>query len=231
MSSIENAVTYPMESDDWVVTVLIGGVLSVLSFLLIPLFIVYGYLVRAIRANFEGKPEPPAFGDWGELTVDGLQVAVIGFVYMLVPIVVMAVTVGGSAVALATGSEAGAAAGAGTLVVGILVTVVLALLFGYFAAVGIVNFAREERFGAAFDFGVVKDVGLDSDFAMPWLISVAVFIAAGLVNVIPVIGALIAVFTNFYALIVASDLWADGFREATDAGSVSGQTGVEETPV
>lgn len=217
MSSIEDSITYPMEDDDWIVTVLIGGVLSLLSFLIVPLFLVAGYVVRAIRANLEGEPEPPAFGDWGDLLVDGLKAVVIGFLYMLVPFVVMGVTVGTAVMAMATGGDAGVAAGLGGMMVGMLVSFVLFVAFGYLSAVALVNFAREERFGAAFDFGVIRDVAFDGDFAVAYLISIAVFIAASLVNVVPFIGALIAVFANFYAAIVAANLWADGFTTALDA--------------
>ena len=234
MWSTEDAVTYPMESDDWMKTILIGGAMLLFSFLLIPVFVAYGYMIRAIQASFEGEPEPPSFGDWGDLIVDGLKVFVIGVVYFLVPLAVMVLTVGGAALAVFTGSETGAAAGAGTLLLGILATFVLSLVFGYLAAVGLVNFAREERFGAAFDVGVVKSVGLDGDFAVPWLISVGVFLAVGIVtsalNVIPGLGFVVGAFLNFYALLVAANLWAGGFREATDGGSAAGQTGVEETP-
>ncbi|PSQ41431.1 hypothetical protein BRD14_06445 [Halobacteriales archaeon SW_5_68_122] len=234
MSSIGDAVTYPMESDDWLKTVLIGGAMLLFSFLLIPAFVAYGYMIRAMQASLEGEPEPPSFGDWGGLIVDGLKVFIIGVVYFLVPLAAMVLTVGGAALAVFTGSEAGAAAGAGTLLFGMLATFVLALVFGYFAAVGLVNFAREERFGAAFDVGVVKSVGLDGDFAVPWLVSVGVFLAVSIVtsvlNIIPGLGFVVGVFLNFYALVVAANLWAGGFREATEGGSTAGQTGIEETP-
>lgn len=232
MSSIEDAVTYPMESDDWIVTVLIGGFMLLLSFLLIPAFIAYGYLLRAIRSNLAGEPEPPTFGDWGELIVDGLKVFVIGIIYMIVPLIVMFVTVGGFLAGIATGSEAGAAAGLGTLLLGMLATFVLALVFGYFAVVGIVNFANEDRFGAAFDVGTLTDVGINGDFAVPWLVSVGVFlgvsIIVGALNIIPGLGALVGVFLNFYALIVAANLWADGYLAATDGGNVAGQSDVAD---
>lgn len=228
MTSIEDAITYPMESDDWIVTVLIGGVLSLLSVLIVPMFLVAGYVVRAIRANLEGEPEPPAFGDWGELFVEGLKAVVIGFIYMLIPFIVMGFTVGTAMMAMVTGGEAGAAAGLGGLMVGMLVSFVLFVAFGYLSAVALVNFAREERFGAAFDFGVVRDVAFDGDFAVAYLISIAVFIAAGLVNVVPIVGALIAVFANFYAAIVAANLWADGFTTALDADEPSGSADVGE---
>ncbi len=235
MASIEDAITYPTESDDWIVTVLIGGVMTLLSFLIIPGFIVYGYLLRAIRANLEGEPEPPTFGDWGTLIVDGIKVMVVGIVYMIIPMIVFFLTVGTAVAAILTGSESGAAAGAGTLIIGMLASFVLALVFGYFAVVGIVNLAKEDRFGAAFDVGTIRSVGFNSEFAVPWLISVGVFVAisfiTGILNIIPFLGALVGVFLNFYGLIVAAKLWGDGFLAASDGGGTGGQAEVEETPV
>lgn len=216
MSSIEDAVTYPMESDEWIPTVLVGGVLTLLGFLVVPIFLVSGYVVRAIRSNLEDEPEPPTFGDWEELLVDGLQAAVIGFVYMLLPLIVMSVTVGGAVLAMATGSDAGVAAGLGGMMVGMLVSFLLFVVFGYLSAVAVVNFAREERFGAGFDVDVIRDVGFDTDFAVPYLLSIAVFVAASLFNVVPFVGNLVAVFASFYAAIVAANLWADGFTQALD---------------
>lgn len=197
-------------------TVLVGGVLTLLSVLIVPAVLVYGYVVRALRANLEGEPEPPTFGDWGELLVDGVKASVILLAYMLVPLVVMFVTVGGAVTAMATGGEMAPAMGAGSMTAGMLLTLVLAVAFGYLSAVGLVNFAREERLGAAFDADVIRDVGLDADFAVPWLLSVVVFVAASLLNVVPLVGALLSAFTGFYAWIVATRLWPDGFEKTLE---------------
>lgn len=205
-----------MESDEWIPTVLIGGVLSLLSFLVVPIFLVSGYVVRTIRANLDDEPEPPTFGDWGDLLVDGLKATVIGFIYMLVPFVVMSVTIGGAVLAMATGGDAGAVAGIGGMMVGMLLSFLLFVLFGYLSAVAVVNFARVGTLGAGFDLGVIKDVGFDTDFVVPYLLSIAVFVAVNLVNVIPFVGSLVAVFASFYAAIVAANLWADGFTQALD---------------
>ncbi len=83
MESIDDALTYPMEDDDWTVTVLIGGGLSLLSFLIVPAILVYGYLVQAIRKRADGATQPPGFEDWGELLVDGVKAWLIGIEYML----------------------------------------------------------------------------------------------------------------------------------------------------
>lgn len=218
MVAIGDAISYPMERDDWIKTVLIGGVLTIFSFLIIPALPVYGYVVRAIRTSLGGQAEPPAFDDWGSLFVEGIQAWVIGIIYMIIPGIVAFVLIGGSIAAMATGTRGGAAAGLGGLLVGFLVTFVLSLVFGYFAVIAVVNFAREERFGAGFDFATLQRVGFDGTYAVAWLASVVVFIVAavigGVLNVIPFLGLIVGSFLYFYAAVVAANLWADGFSEA-----------------
>jgi hypothetical protein len=233
MASLGDALEYPMEHDDWVKTLLIGGVLSIFAFLLIPIIVVYGYIVRVIRHSLDGDPRPPEFGDWGDLLVDGLKMLVILIVYMLIPAIVAAVTVGGSVAAMATGTRGGAAAGVAGLVVGFLVSFVLALAFGYVAVAAIVNFAREGSVGAAFDFDTLRPILFDSDYAVAWALSVAVFIAVGIVtgvlNIIPFIGAIIGAFVGFYAQIVAARLWADGYGAARGYGTDDWDSAGEST--
>ena len=221
MAPIEDAVTYPTENDEWLKIILIGGVLTVFGFLIVPMLPVYGYIVRTLRHRLDGQPEPPSFEDWGSLFVDGLQAWIIGIIYLLIPLVVGSVTVGGSIAAMATGSRAGSAAGVAGLIGGFLVTFVLALVFGYFAVVAVVNFAREDRFGAAFDIDTIRAVALDREYAIPWGVSVVVFIVAGVIasvlNIIPFLGFVVGTFVFFYAQIVAAYLWADGFTAALGA--------------
>ncbi|KAA9408977.1 DUF4013 domain-containing protein [Haloarcula hispanica] len=224
MESLEETLRYPMEDDDWTVTVLIGGVLSLLAFLLVPGILVYGYLVQAVRERADGATEPPAFEDWGELFVGGLKAWVIGIVYMLVPLVVFGVTVGGSLFAMATGTRAGAGAGLAGLFGGLVISFVLSLVFGYVATAAIIHFACTGEFGAGFDFGTLRKLVLSPKYATPWLVSIALFIAVNVVvnllNVIPFLGSLLAVilspFATFYVLVVATDLWASGYNAALD---------------
>lgn len=222
MASLGDALEYPTENDNWVKTILIGGALSIFAFLLIPIIFVYGYIVEVIRHSLDGDPTPPEFEDWGDLLVDGLQALVIVIVYLLIPAIVAAVTVGGSVMAMATGTRGGAAAGVAGLLFGFLISLVLALVFGYVAVAAVVNFAREGSLGAAFDFGTLRPILFDSDYAVAWALSVAVFFAVGIVtgvlNLIPVIGAIIGAFLGFYAQIVAARLWADGYSAARGPG-------------
>lgn len=222
MPQISDAITYPTEHDDWVKTILIGGVLSAFGFLLLPLFPVYGYVVRVIRHTLDGDPRPPTFSDWEELALDGAKAFLVGAVYMLVPGIVGAVTIGGSILALATGTRGGAATGIAGLVVGGLLTAVLSLVFGYVAVAAVVAFADERRVAAAFDLDVLKPVVRSGAYATAWAVSVAVFLAAsvlvGVLNGVPILGAVVGAFVFFYAQVVAARLWAGGYADArTDA--------------
>ena len=235
MASIEDAVTYPMESDEWIKIVLIGGVLTVFGFLVVPMLPVYGYIVRTLRHRLDGRPEPPSFDEWGSLFINGLQAWVIGIIYLLIPMIVGGITVGGSIAAMATGSRTGSAAGVAGLIGGLTITFVLTLVFGYFAVVAVVNFAREDRFGAAFDLDTIRAVAFDRDYAVAWGISVVVFVVAGVIasvlNVIPFLGFIIGSFVFFYAQIVASFLWANGFTAVLGAQSSTGDLSAQEPMV
>jgi hypothetical protein len=90
------------------------------------------------------------------------------------------------------------------------------LLFGYFAVAGIVRFAQEERFGAAFDVDGVRTLAMDADFAVAWVISLVGLLVAGVVTGIPLIGWVLGPFAYFYAVVVAGRLWGGGVLEAGD---------------
>jgi hypothetical protein len=219
---IETTAKYPLASDDWIKTVGIGGVLTLFSFLLVPILPVYGYLVRVLRAGMDDSPEPPVFDNWGELVREGVVAFVVILVYQLIPLVVFAVTVGGSVAAMATGSRAGAGLGIAGLIGGITVSGILALVFGYFGLVGLGNFARKGTLGSAFDVSLITDVALSREYAVPWLYGVGFVLVAGVVtsllNVVPVLGAIVGVFVVFYSQICAFKLWGMGFAAATGAG-------------
>lgn len=217
---IETLVRYPMESDDWLKTVVIGGLLLLFWFLIVPWFLVAGYLVQAIRAGMDGAEEPPSFGDWGTLLREGFVAAVIGFVYQLVPLVVFGFLVGGSLVAIATGTDAGAGIGLLGLMGGVFISWLLSILFGFVGFAGVANYAKEGRFGAGFDFGVITSVVTSRPYLVAWVyviaLNIVVGILAGVLNVVPLLGFVVGMFLSFYALIIAGWLWGRGFAEASE---------------
>lgn len=210
------AINYPMNRDDWIKQVVIGWVLLILSFLIIPWFIVEGYLIDVLRQSEAGDDQPPAFEDWGSLLVDGLKAFVISFVYLLIPSIVFFVTVGGSLMAMLAGG--GAAAGLAGLFGGLAITFVLYLVFGYFLLVGLANFAKNDSLGSAFDFGTVIDVGLSGDYLIGWLMAVVLIFVAniivGVLNIIPILGLIIGLVVSFYASVAAFNIVGRAFAEA-----------------
>ena len=77
---ISESLDYLRNSDDAVRTVVIGGVLGFLSFLLIPTFFVIGYLLRVIRAAGAGDEQAPVFDDWGDMGIEGVKAFAVTFV-------------------------------------------------------------------------------------------------------------------------------------------------------
>lgn len=231
---IETLAKYPTESDDWVKTVLIGGLLLVFSFLIIPWFLVAGYLVRAIRAGMESAEEPPVFDEWGELLTEGFVAGIIGLVYQIIPLIVFFVFVGGSIMALATGSRTGAGVGFAGLLGGLFLWWILALAFGYVGFAGVANYAKERNFGAGFDFDVISDVVTSRAYLMAWVyviaLNIVVSIVVGVLNIVPLLGAIVGLFVSFYALVIAGWLWGNGFAEATGTTTVS-ETDTDTTPM
>ena len=78
------SIRYLKDSDDAATTVLVGGLLVIFGFLIIPAIVVEGYMIRVLRRVSEGDTEAPKFDEWTELFVDGLKALVIAFVYLLI---------------------------------------------------------------------------------------------------------------------------------------------------
>ncbi|WP_423750553.1 DUF4013 domain-containing protein [Salinirarus marinus] len=220
---LEAAAKYPMQSEDWLKTIGIGGVLMLLSIFIVPIFLLYGYFVRVLRAGMREEREPPAFGDWGSLLSEGFWAFVVIFVYQLIPLIVFAVTVGGSVLAMAGGGRAGAGVGVAGLLGGMTISALLALVFGYVGLVGVANYAHGGSLGDGFDFGVIKRVGLSWDYAVPWVVGVvAMFVAgaiASILGIVPIIGAIAGVFVTFYGYVVAGKIWGQGYADALGLAS------------
>jgi len=219
---LEQVVTYPTNSDDWLKTVLIGGALTLFSFLIVPAFPVYGYVIRVLRGGIEGREDPPVFDDWGTLLKEGVVALVIVLVYQLIPLLVFFLTVGGSLAAIATGSEAGAGVGIVGLLGGLALSTLLALVFGYVTLIGLANYAHVGTLGAAFDLDVIGSVATDGAYAIPWLYGVGVLLAAAIVasvlGIVPFVGVLAGVFVTFYGQVAAAWVWGTGFGDAIGTG-------------
>lgn len=198
---ISNSLSYP--SQDWK-KVLIYGILFLISFLIIPVFLVMGYFFRILKGSIAGFDELPDFDEWGEMLIDGLKIFVVQFVYFLIPAIVIFIGMWAS-IASVSVTDAGNMANpalfmglmGGTAIIGI----ILAIILGLIASIAIANMALNNgEFGAAFRFGEI----LEQISMIGWgkyivwyivMIIVAMIggVIAGLLNIIPIIGTVIAI--------------------------------------
>lgn len=220
---LEESLSYPTNGESGLARILIGGVLGIFSFLLFPLFIVYGYMIQAMAAASRKEEEPPAFEDWSELLVDGLKASIVGIAYALVPIVIMFTTAG----VLGAGADAGGNAGgvlAGIGAVGFLVVVVLLFGLQYALPAALTNFGREGNIGAAFDFGALKPVLTSGEYVKAVVLMFGVAFIGGIAfSVFALvtlgIGYLVAPFFYFWLYLAGSYLFGTAFGNVVETES------------
>lgn len=223
----EDALRYPWTGDDRLETIVVGGVLGLLGMLVVPMFLVFGYLVRVVRRVGEGDEAPPSFDDWGELLVDGLKAFVVVLVYGLVPAFVLTVAALALFLPVTVVEETGpgATASSGTLIdpVGLVVALaVVVLALGltlvalYLLPAGVAALARTGRLGAAFSPSQLRRIGLSGRYATGWLVAVGISILASVaagVLAATVVGAVLVPFVNFYGNVAGAYAIGRGVRE------------------
>ncbi|MEY7852015.1 DUF4013 domain-containing protein [Natrarchaeobius sp. A-rgal3] len=201
---LTESITYLRDSDDAWKTAIIGGVFLLFGFLLIPLFLVWGYVVRVLDRTARGDDEAPVFDEWGEMTIEGAKAFVILLAYSLVPIVFGAITVGGGI--LAVGGDPGALGAAVIAALGLL-TFVVAVGAAYVAPAALAQFAAERRIRAGFDLEELRPVLRSGTYATNWLVALGIVIVgsfvSGILGSIPFVGAILGAIVAFYALVAA----------------------------
>ncbi len=215
---LEEAIGYPTKGDSGIARIIIGGTLTFFSFLLIPGIFVGGYMLRVLAAASRNEELPPEFTDWGGMFMDGLKGFVVGFVYALVPIVIMIgmfllIGIGSS------GDSAGLLSGIGVL--GLLVTFVLALAIQYLLPAALTNLARTGDIGAAFDFETLAPVLKSTEYITAVVLTLLVAIAGGIAFSIAAIvtfgiGYLLFPFFYFWLYLAASFMFGTAFGNVVE---------------
>lgn len=204
---LTEALEYPRSHDDWLKTVLIGGLLGLFTWLLVPAVLLAGYVVRVLRGTMTGNETPPVFEDWGDLFSDGLRASVIAFVYGLIPAVVLAVTAVLGGLLVAGGSDASLGAGGLVVLFGGLLALVLGLLAAYIVPAAVANYAETGRMGAGFSWSTLRPVLFSGTYATAWATAFAIIIVASVVsavlNIVPLLGLVVGAFVGFYAAVSA----------------------------
>lgn len=215
---LSEALTFPREDDDWLETVLIGGVLSLLGVLIVPAILVNGYLLRVMTAAVEGEETPPRFEDWADLFVDGLLVWFVQLVYVGVPAFLLTLVVGSflvvASVSTSTGAppEPGPAAGAGVLLALAILAIlgIVLVLAAFLLPAALANVARTGDVTAAFHLRTIAGAAFSADYVVALVLVVAVSIVLGSIGAALTV-VVVGIFVLFYLQVVIYHLFGQGF--------------------
>jgi len=199
---VNKAFRYVFDDKQWISKLLIGVLMSLLSFLILPALILQGYAVKVIRHVMAGnRDELPEWSDYGALLKDGFFVTVAEIVWTL-PFIILFV-VGGIATgglgSLADNGSDLAAAGAvsGGLALACLGILFLAALLLLMPAI-LIQYAVTDEFGATFRFGEVWAIMRNNlaDILLVFVVTIvavmAIGIVAAVVGIVPCLGWLAA---------------------------------------
>ncbi len=159
-----NALKYPLTDFK---KVLILGILTILSSLIIPGFLVLGYVLKIIRSTIEDSSELPDFNDWTSMFVDGLRVFAVLFVYYIIPGILILVGIWGAILPMLTVPGAGSLldssfslnllGGISSIGLGLLVVI------SFIIPIALANMVYQGKLMAAFRLkeiiGKIKEVG------------------------------------------------------------------------
>ncbi len=81
-----NALKYPLTNFKKVLTL---GILTILSSLIVPGFLVLGYIFKIIKSTLKDSSGLPEFSEWTSMFADGLKVFVVLFVYSFIPVILI----------------------------------------------------------------------------------------------------------------------------------------------
>ncbi|MBP5082791.1 MAG: DUF4013 domain-containing protein [Methanomicrobium sp.] len=163
-------------------------ILLLISCIIFPLIL--GYQLRIMR----GEDPAPEADNWLKMLVDGILYIIIGIIYAI-PMIIIAMITMGPGVFMLMSDPSAVAAGMGTLAVGIIILIIVAIIISLFETIAIVNFARKESFGAAFAFGdilaKIKEIGWFSLFIQILVYGIIIAIIQTVLGLIPILGMII----------------------------------------
>ena len=165
--------------------------LIIISIIPIVNFIMFGYLMEIFR----GARTAPELNDYGRLFVDGFKLFLVGLIYSIPLIVLYVILFGASFALMVSGSSTAAAAGFGTMMIGMLIVFVLGLVIALFEVIGTIRLARTDSIGEAFDFSAILAhigrIGWGAYVIALVVVVVAIGIIELVLSIIPILGWLL----------------------------------------
>ncbi len=211
---IEEEIKFPTKDSEWIVKVLIGGILGIIPIIN---FIEYGYILKVMKGAIDGNPGMPKWDDWGNLFINGLIVFIIWLIYLIIPILIISVSASGIMAAALSGNMnliAGMIAGA---IGGILIGLLLALVLGFLVPMAMAMYTKENSFGAAFRIGEVvsRIKSVFADYIIVYIVLLVLLFVLALLNSIPILGFLIWIFGTFYVSAVTFNMFGKVYAKSS----------------
>lgn len=222
--NVGQALSYPSRDESWVMKFAIGGVLGILSFLLIPWFIVTGYGIEVMRRTSEGDDTVlPDWGSWADYGLRGFFNSVVYFVYMLIPGILMVVGFAGTVASIFGGASKESltiAAGGGGLSIMIgIAGGILGAILSVLLPMASLRYARTLQVGEAFNIGAITGdiMRAPGDYLVCWIVPLifSTVLNTGL-SMVPVIGWLLVPLGMFFTIVLSGNLMGQYHRAHLD---------------
>jgi hypothetical protein len=218
---------------------IIGIILSIIP--IVNFFVIGFAIESSGLSKTKPSKKMPEWKDWGHLFIKGFAAAVIKFIYMVPAIVVIVIGIGlavGDIASALLGTvitpELMSQMRAGTVArqeIGqifrenwylILPTIIkvapifllgllLALIASFLSPIAVLNYVKNRRFSAAFDFGIVTKKALTRKYLLAWLAVLFLGAILGVIlSFIPIVGPAIAFFV---VGVIGYSLYGQVYRE------------------
>ncbi len=211
---INKALTFVFEDERWLVKVLIGTGLMLLSFLIIPIFFIQGYMIRIVRNVMDGVERPlPEWDNWGEMFKDGLNLVIAGLVWTLPIWLAMCCSfLFFIPAGMSEGSDLGdimAGLGAVTMMAMLCLVFLFGIALMFIMPAITVRYAQTDELSSVFQFGNI--IALTREHLGDIIIAVVVIfglsLVLGLVGIVPIIGWIISLAASIYVTFVSGHLF------------------------
>lgn len=202
---IVETVKFPSNDDEWIKKILIGGLL-----MLIPIinFITLGYYIKTLRRGIDGESALPEWDDWGDLFIKGLIVVIVVIIYMLIPLAVLFLSIGGAAISSITSGDI-TPASIGAIIGGSLIFLLLLLIVFLLLPMALSMYAKEDSIGAALRLGEIlsRIRSIIGEYIIALIVLWALMLIVSFISLVPFIGWVVVIFAQFYVGLVAAHMF------------------------
>lgn len=194
------AFSYAFKDEEWLKKLGIGALIMLSAFLIIPLPILYGYMIAIIRNVANGEKRPlPDWDDVGKMFTEGWILVAVILVYSLPLIILYGIVIGAGIALTNSGSEELFVA---MMSIAQCVGLVFSLVMALFGPAVLVQFAKHGTFSSCFELNEIyaftrRNIG---NVLLAWVTALAASLLmqiAVVVSVITICGPFIIMFAGY----------------------------------